>query len=106
MIIKWLNQDTFLRQALASADSSIRLASEIQHTKYPGKLIVVEGLDGAGKSSNIKHLKKYLKRLGHNVHVTAWNSAKNISKAIKQIKKDKDAADERKFFKPCFSVFS
>jgi len=37
---------------------------------YPGKFIVVEGLDGAGATSQIKLLAQYLKKEKNKVHIT------------------------------------
>lgn len=54
-----------------------------------GKLIVFEGLDGAGKSTQIELLGQYLKQQGFPVVVTGWNSSRLISKAIKRAKKAK-----------------
>lgn len=36
-----------------------------------GKFIVIEGLDGSGKSTQIKHLAEYLKNRGEKVYITA-----------------------------------
>lgn len=52
-----------------------------------GHLIVFEGLDGAGKTTQITLLGKYLRQKGLSVVVTSWNSSRLISKAIKRAKK-------------------
>ncbi|HZY09587.1 MAG TPA: dTMP kinase [Bacteroidota bacterium] len=52
-----------------------------------GRLIVFEGLDGAGKTTQIELLSKYLQERGLPVVVTSWNSSRLISKAIKRAKK-------------------
>jgi dTMP kinase len=54
---------------------------------YPGKLIVVEGVDGSGKSTQLDLLRNWLESKGHNVIFTEWNSSKLISKTIKQAKR-------------------
>ncbi|MBI1806383.1 MAG: dTMP kinase [Ignavibacteria bacterium] len=52
-----------------------------------GRLIVFEGLDGAGKTTQIDLLSRYLKQKGFPVIITSWNSSRLISKAIKRAKK-------------------
>ncbi len=49
--------------------------------RVPGKLIVVEGVDGSGKSTQIRLLEKWLERLGLRVFFTEWNS----SEAVREI---------------------
>jgi thymidylate kinase len=41
----------------------------------PGKLIVFEGADGSGKTTQIKALKKLLEKEWHTVTVSSWKSA-------------------------------
>lgn len=52
-----------------------------------GYLIVFEGLDGAGKTTQIELLAHRLRQKGLPVVVTSWNSSRLISKAIKRAKK-------------------
>src|SRR5580658_10586869 len=54
---------------------------------FPGKLIVVEGVDGSGKSTQINLLRNWLESKGADVIFTEWNSSKLISKTIKQAKR-------------------
>lgn len=54
---------------------------------YPGKLIVVEGVDGSGKSTQLNLLRNWLESRGQQVVFTEWNSSKLISKTIKQAKR-------------------
>ncbi|MBX9569092.1 MAG: dTMP kinase [Candidatus Obscuribacterales bacterium] len=58
-----------------------------QKHNYPGKLIVVEGVDGSGKSTQLNLLKNWLEDSGQNVIFTEWNSSKLISKTIKEAKR-------------------
>ncbi len=48
--------------------------SSMQHP-YPGKLFVVEGIDGSGKSTQLALLEKWLESQGYSVFFTAWNSS-------------------------------
>ena len=59
-----------------------------QKHNFPGKLIVVEGVDGSGKSTQLNLLRNWLESKGHNVIFTEWNSSKLISKTIKQAKRN------------------
>lgn len=59
-----------------------------QKHNYPGKLIVVEGVDGSGKSTQLNLLRNWLEARGHHVIFTEWNSSKLISKTIKQAKRN------------------
>jgi dTMP kinase len=52
-----------------------------------GRLIVFEGLDGAGKTTQIDLLSSYLQQKGFPVVITRWNSSRLVSKAIKRAKK-------------------
>jgi len=83
------NKMNTLHSLVRKANRLIKQASRSKNHGYAGKLIVLEGLDGAGKSTQIELLKGYLERLGHQVVITRWNSAKGISKVVKDSKKDK-----------------
>jgi dTMP kinase len=56
------------------------------HT-YSGKLIVVEGIDGSGKTTQLGLLAKWLIAAGHRVFVTEWNSSALVKAATKAGKK-------------------
>ncbi len=55
--------------------------------EYPGKLIVVEGIDGSGKTTQLALLAKWLSAAGHPVFVTEWNSSALVKAATKAGKK-------------------
>ena len=52
-----------------------------------GKLIVVEGIDGSGKSTQIKLLHKWLEARGHQVFFTEWNSSALVRQATRRGKR-------------------
>jgi dTMP kinase len=54
---------------------------------YPGKLFVVEGIDGSGKTTQLALLAKWLTAEGHRVFVTEWNSSALVKAATKTGKK-------------------
>lgn len=55
---------------------------------YKGKLIVVEGIDGSGKSTQIDLLHKWLLSKGHSVYFSEWNSSELV-KSTSRMAKDK-----------------
>src|SRR5258707_15800287 len=48
---------------------------------YPGALIVVEGTDGSGKSTQLYLLKPWLEIGGYRLHFTEWNSSPPVKSA-------------------------
>jgi dTMP kinase len=54
---------------------------------YPGRLIIVEGIDGSGKSTQVSLLQRWLESMGFNVFFTEWNSAALVKKTTKKGKK-------------------
>ena len=54
---------------------------------YPGRLFVVEGIDGSGKTTQLGLLAKWLAASGHRVFVTDWNSSPLVKAATKSGKK-------------------
>src|SRR6187401_1315583 len=55
--------------------------------EYPGKLFVVEGIDGSGKTTQLALLAKWLSAAGHPVFQTEWNSSALVKAATKTGKK-------------------
>ena len=43
--------------------------------KFPGKLIIVEGIDGSGKSTQLSLLSHWLRSRGFGVVFSEWNSS-------------------------------
>lgn len=54
-----------------------------------GKLIVVEGVDGSGKSTQIDLLYKWLESQGYSVFFSEWNSSPLVKTTTKAAKKGK-----------------
>jgi len=55
----------------------------------PGKLFVVEGVDGAGKTTQLTLLQKWLESQGYAVNYTRRRTSKLVSKAIGTAKRNK-----------------
>ena len=58
-----------------------------QSHPYPGKLFVVEGIDGSGKSTQLDLLHRWLDAEGYNVFFTEWNSSPLVKRTTKKGKK-------------------
>lgn len=54
---------------------------------HRGKLIVVEGIDGSGKSTQVHLLDKWLRSLGLRVFFTEWNSSEVVKEITSKGKK-------------------
>jgi dTMP kinase len=65
------------------------MSQTLNKNEYPGKLIVVEGIDGSGKSTQIDLLNKWLLAMGRSVFFTEWNSSKLVKSTTRLGKKQK-----------------
>jgi dTMP kinase len=54
---------------------------------YPGKLIIVEGIDGSGKSTQLNLLHRWLLSRGYKVFFTEWNSSVLVRRSMRRGKK-------------------
>jgi dTMP kinase len=57
------------------------------HHRFPGKLFVVEGTDGSGKSTQLALLYQWLKAEGHPVFFSEWNSSPLVKDTTRRAKK-------------------
>lgn len=55
--------------------------------RYPGKLIVVEGIDGSGKSTQMALLSRWLRSQGYAVAFSEWNSSPLVRQTTRRGKK-------------------
>src|SRR4051812_26778902 len=75
------------RSAQARQADTSMLNNLTKSHEYPGKLLVVEGIDGSGKTTQLGLLAKWLAAEGHKVFVTEWNSSALVKAATKTGKK-------------------
>lgn len=57
-----------------------------QH-EFPGKLFIVEGTDGSGKSTQLQLLHQWLKAEGYPVFFSEWNSSPLVKNTTRRAKK-------------------
>jgi dTMP kinase len=55
--------------------------------EFPGKLFIVEGIDGSGKSTQLALLQQWLKREGYIVSFSEWNSSPLVKETTRRGKK-------------------
>lgn len=60
----------------------------MQPNSTPGKLIVVEGIDGSGKSTQIDLLNKWLQSIGKSVYFSEWNSSELVKSTTRLAKRE------------------
>src|SRR6476659_2945011 len=58
-----------------------------QPHQFPGKLIIVEGIDGSGKSTQLQLAMRHLQARGLQPFFTEWNSAELVKAVTKKGKK-------------------
>ena len=65
-------------------------AKKTPATQLPGSLIIVEGIDGSGKSTQLLILKSLLEANGFAVDLSEWNSSLAVKPLNKKIKAQRD----------------
>jgi len=65
------------------------MATLADGTPLPGKLFIVEGIDGSGKSTQLDLLRKWLIATGYCVAFSEWNSSPLVRDTTKRGKKKK-----------------
>lgn len=55
--------------------------------QFPGKLFIVEGIDGSGKSTQLSLLQQWLRREGYMVFFSEWNSSPLVKETTSRGKK-------------------
>ena len=55
--------------------------------EFPGKLFIVEGIDGSGKSTQLSLLQQWLRREGYQVFFSEWNSSPLVKETTSRGKK-------------------
>ncbi|MCI0491129.1 MAG: dTMP kinase [Blastocatellia bacterium] len=55
--------------------------------KFPGKLFIVEGIDGSGKSTQLSLLQQWLRREGYMVFFSEWNSSPLVKETTRRGKR-------------------
>src|SRR2546426_5667430 len=79
-------QDLATRQTRSEAAKSTlpQPGRPVPSRAYPGALIVVEGTDGSGKSTQLYLLKRWLEIGGYRLHFTEWNSSPLVKSATRR----------------------
>src|SRR5260221_6236348 len=80
------NQDPSSKQVRTEAVKSTlpQPGRPVPNRAYPGALIVVEGTDGSGKSTQLYLLKRWLEIGGYRLHFTEWNSSPLVKSATRR----------------------
>lgn len=77
-------------RAMASATSALSendpgVSVPDRRGSYPGRFIVLEGIDGAGTTTQRERLATWLRSLGHTVHCTAEPTSGPVGKLIRSL---------------------
>lgn len=87
-LLNKLNENTAINEYKSYKDI-VNNILEKPHSKKKGLLVVFEGIDGAGKTTQVDLLLKYVSDLGYNMEFTRWSSFDLLKKPMKKLKKAK-----------------
>ncbi len=76
-------------EVLYPPETSVPALQNSNRNNFPGRLFVVEGIDGSGKSTQLKLLHKWLEAKGYGVVFSEWNSSPLVKDTTKLGKKKK-----------------
>ncbi|HEV8383807.1 MAG TPA: hypothetical protein VGQ11_02970, partial [Candidatus Acidoferrales bacterium] len=76
--------DTVDTETLAQPAERPDSARHFRKRRHTGALIVVEGIDGSGKSTQLYLLKRWLEISGYRIHFTEWNSSPLVKSASRR----------------------
>ena len=65
------------------------MAASLKKNQHQGKLIVMEGIEGAGKTTQLELLQNWLEAEGYAVNYTRRRTSKLVAKAIEEAKANK-----------------
>lgn len=91
--VKWVSADDLPEMAFDHADSindSRKMLFEEKKEAASGKrglVVVFEGVDGSGKSTQIGMLEEWLESEGYAVTTTSWSTSKILKKALRKAKR-------------------
>lgn len=60
-----------------------RMARFTEYDELPGKLFIVEGIDGSGKSTQLDLLQKWIQSQGYYAYFSEWNSSPIVRQTTK-----------------------
>lgn len=60
---------------------------EANQQDFPGRLFIVEGIDGSGKSTQLLLLRKWLESEGYGTYFSEWNSSPLVRNVTRRAKK-------------------
>jgi dTMP kinase len=73
-----------LTSEISAAPQPVPERASAPKRQFPGALVVVEGIDGSGKSTQLYLLKRWLEIRGYRIHFTEWNSSPLVKSATRR----------------------